>query len=97
MEWLRQSSRAAIQEALNLHDLDAIIADGDSRLCAIASVAGYACGTMPLGYADFNGRAFGVQIMAGNEGEGAILNTMEAWESSFPEGRKAPPLMLNHV
>lgn len=97
MEWLRQASRAAVQEALNLHQLDAIIADGDSRLCAIASIGGYACGTMPLGYADFNGRGFGVQIMAGNEGEGPILDTMKAWKKSFPEGRQAPPLMLNHV
>ncbi|KAK2783760.1 hypothetical protein FQN52_009504 [Onygenales sp. PD_12] len=95
IERLRQKSRAAIQEALKSHDVDILVAPDDSRLCAIASTAGYACGAAPLGFAEFNGRAFGVQLMAGNAGEEKIIQVMSAWEKTFPDARKAPPLMVN--
>ena len=96
LKWLRHKSRAAIQGSLKKHEVDAILAPGDSRLCAIAAVAGYACGSLPLGYARFNGRAFGMHILAGENGEKTILQIMSAWESMFPEGRKAPPMMLDY-
>jgi amidase len=66
---------------------------GDGRLSSIASLAGYAVGSLPLGFTDFNGRAFGVHAIAGRNGEKKLLEVMSAWEGSFPEGRRAPPMM----
>ena len=91
---LRTLSREVVEAAKTRYEVDAIIAPGDSRLCAIVAAAGYACRALPLGYADRNGRAFGMHVVTGVLGEEAILRIMRAWEDPFPEGRKAPPLMV---
>ena len=50
---------------------------------------------MPLGFADFNGRAFGVQVLAKTGEEDKILPVMSAWEATVPKGRQ-PPLLVVH-
>ena len=81
--------------ALKAHSLDAIVAPPDSTLCTLSSLAGFATGALPLGYADdFNGRAWGLTIIAGAEGaEAKILEVMSAWEKTFPDAVRAPPLL----
>ncbi|KAG0647437.1 Glutamyl-tRNA(Gln) amidotransferase subunit A [Hyphodiscus hymeniophilus] len=65
----------------------------DSRVVTIAAAAGYPCGVVPLGYADnYNGRAYGVAIVARAGEEGKIFRAMSAWEATMP-ARKAPPLL----
>lgn len=80
------------------HKLDAVVGNGDGRMTAIASAAGYAVGVLPLGYADkFNGRPFGLNVITGRYGERRMLEIMSVWEETFPEARKAPPLLQNWV
>lgn len=67
----------------------------DSRIVTIAAAAGYPCGVVPLGYADsYNGRAYGVAIVAKAGEEGKILKAMSAWEVTMP-ARKLPPSLGN--
>jgi amidase len=49
--------RQELERALAKDELDVILGPGDGRISSIAAVAGYAVGVMPLGYANFNGRA----------------------------------------
>jgi amidase len=60
---------------------------------SVASLAGYAVGAMPLGYAKFNGRAWGMAIITGASGEGRMLEIMSAWESTFGHLWMPPPLL----
>lgn len=80
---------------LSDNGIDAIIGPADARMASVASVAGYAVGSMPLGYANFNGRAFGMNIIAGENGEAKILEIMSAWERTFPGARKPPPMLAS--
>lgn len=86
-------SRECIAFAMEEHGLDALIASGESRICAVAAAAGFACGALPLGYADFNGRAFGVHVITKDDSTWRMLNIMGAWEATFPEGTKVPELL----
>ena len=64
-------------------------------MASVAAAAVYPIGVMPLGFAnDFNGRAFGVNIIARDGEEDKILHAMSAWEATFPDARCAPPMML---
>jgi amidase len=67
----------------------------DGRIVTIAAAAGYPCGVVPLGYADnYNGRAYGVAVVAKAGMEGKIIHAMSAWEATMP-ARKPPPLLEN--
>jgi amidase len=78
-----------------LYGIDVILASGETRLCGVASAAGYVCGALPLGYADTNGRAFGMHVVASHDKIDVMMRLMSAWEATFPEGREAPPLLVN--
>lgn len=80
-----------ISKAVGEFDVDVILSQSDGRMASVASAAGYAVASLPLGYADFNGRAWGVNAVAGPGGEEKLLELMSAWEVTFTEGRKAPP------
>ena len=57
----------------------------DGRIVTVAAAAGYPAGVAPLGYADnYNGRAYGVAIVAKAGEEGKILQAMSAWEKTMP-------------
>lgn len=90
----RSFAQVSITKLLRDNELDAVLGPADARMASVAAIAGYAVGSLPLGYAEFNGRAFGVNIIAGERGEGRILRVMSAWEKSFPEARVAPPQLL---
>ena len=52
-------------------------------------------GVVPLGFADFNGRAFGMNIIACDGEEHKILHAMRAWEATFPDARCPPAMLVN--
>lgn len=80
---------------LSDNGIDTIIGPAGAGMASVASVAGYAVGSMSLDYASFNGRAFGMNIIAGENGEAKLLEIMSAWEKSFPGARKAPPMLVS--
>jgi amidase len=53
---------------------------------------GYPMAAMPLGYADLNGRPFGLMALAGKHQEAKLFQLMNAWEGTFGP-RKPPPLL----
>jgi amidase len=92
---VRNNAIDSIQKTLNEHEVDVIMGPADARMASVAATAGYPVATVPLGYADFNGRAFGMNIIGGAGTEGKILEVMSAWEATFPDARKPPPLLVN--
>lgn len=91
---VRGFTQEAIAKTLSENHVDVILAHADARMASVAAVAGHAVGTLPLGFADFNGRAFGLNVIAGEKGERKILQVMSAWEQSFPEAQAVPPRIL---
>jgi amidase len=95
LAWLREHVPVPLNAPHKLHGVDVILASGETQLCGIASAAGYACGALPLGYGDTNGRAFGMHAVASHDKIDVMMRVMSAWEATFPEGRKPPPLLVN--
>ncbi|TPX14159.1 uncharacterized protein E0L32_000553 [Thyridium curvatum] len=90
---LRQSMRDSIEKCLAESKADVIMASGESLLTSIAAVAGYPIASVPLGFSTLNGRPSGMEIMARNGDEEKIFEVMSAWEVTFPDGRRPPPLL----
>ncbi|UKZ74712.1 hypothetical protein TrVFT333_002382 [Trichoderma virens FT-333] len=75
---------------------EVLIGPLDGRIVTVAAAAGYPAGVAPLGYADnYNGRAYGVAIVAKAGDEGKILQAMSAWEKTMPR-RIPPPQLANY-
>jgi hypothetical protein len=55
------------------------------------ALLGYPGASLPLGYLDFNGRPFGLQIIAKAHQEALQIQAQSAWETTFPK-RQPPPL-----
>jgi len=83
--------RNGIDKVLEENDVDIIMGPGDGAMFTIAATAGYPSATLPLGYLEFNGRPFGLQIMAKAHQEALLIQAQSAWEATFP-GRQPPPL-----
>jgi len=95
LKLLRGTATAGIQKTFKDYGVDVIMGPADARIASVAAAAGYPVATVPLGFADFNGRAFGMNILAGPGDEGKILRVMSAWAVTFPEGRLPPPMLVN--
>ncbi|CAK7233312.1 hypothetical protein SCUCBS95973_008552, partial [Sporothrix curviconia] len=80
-----------VDKALEENDVDVIIGPGDGPLFAIPGTAGYPVASLPLGYLDFNGRPFGMQITAKAHQEALLIQAQSAWEATFSK-RQPPPL-----
>lgn len=92
---LRRSFRDAMEKCFKATGAGVIMASGESFLPKMAAGAGYPLASVPLRFASYNGRPYGMEIMAHNREEGTIFKVMSAWESSFPEGRQAPPPLID--
>lgn len=92
---LRQSTRDAVQKCLDQADADVILSSGESLMTSIAANAGYPIASVPLGFSSYNGRPFGMEIMARNGEEEKIFAVMSAWEATFPNGRMPPPRLMD--
>lgn len=99
-----------IDKTLESFELDVIIGPADSQLAKIAAAAGeiyingycteltmsgYPVASLPLDYLEYNGRAFGMVVIAGANGEAKLFELMSAWESNF-NPVKPPPLFLEN-
>ncbi|KAI8404772.1 hypothetical protein FOFC_14244 [Fusarium oxysporum] len=74
------------------YGVDVIVGSSDTAIKAFASGSGYPVGNVPLGYLDFNGRPFGLAVLAAKNQEAKVLKFMNAWEGTFGP-RKAPPML----
>lgn len=92
---LRQSVRHAVDLYLKESNADVIMASGGTLLPSIAAGAGYPIGSVPLGFSTYNGRPFGMEIMSRNSEEENIFQVMSARETTFPEVRQPPALLVN--
>ncbi|KAK4145145.1 amidase signature domain-containing protein [Dichotomopilus funicola] len=91
--YLRKSYREAVEKCFEATSADVIMASGESYLTSIASGAGYPITSVPLGFSSYNGRPYGMEILARNGEEQKIFRVMSAWEVSFPDARNPPPLL----
>ena len=91
LEITRSRARTAIKSSLHENGIDVIMGPADARIASVAAAAGYPVATVPLGFADFNGRAFGMNLIARENEEGTLLQVMSAWEKTF--GPRKPPTL----
>ena len=89
----RRNAITSINKTFMDNNLNVIIGPEDARFSTVAMAAGFPVGAMPLGLAEFNGRAFGMEVIARAGGEDQILRFMSAWETLFP--RKPPPMLVD--
>ncbi|KAM0260406.1 hypothetical protein ACHAQJ_002808 [Trichoderma viride] len=83
--------KGGIDKTLAENGVDIIMGPGDGPMFSIALTAGYPVATLPLGYLDFNGRPFGLQIAAKAHQEALLIQAQSAWGVTFPK-RQPPPL-----
>ncbi|UPK93858.1 hypothetical protein LCI18_004793 [Fusarium solani-melongenae] len=77
LKHFRQSVRAAVEKLWEETGTDVIMASGD----------------VPLGFSTHNGRPYGMEIVARDGAEDKLFQVMSAWEATFPDGRRPPPLL----
>ncbi|CZR50216.1 uncharacterized protein PAC_00088 [Phialocephala subalpina] len=71
-------------------DVDLVVSLLDWRVGWMSAAAGYPHANVLLGYSDdFNGRAYGLTIVAGAGHENKIVQFMSTWEASHPKHEKA--------
>ena len=92
---LRSRSRENIDRCLLETGSHVIMGPADSLLVSLAAAAGYPIASVPLGFATFNGRAFGMHIIARAHEEGRIFQVMSAWHATFPHAWMPPPLLVS--
>ncbi|KAK2597377.1 hypothetical protein QQS21_006001 [Conoideocrella luteorostrata] len=83
--------KRGIDKVLEENGVDIILGPGDGPMFIIAGTAGYPVASLPLGYLDYNGRPFGMQITARAHEEALLIQAQSAWEATFPK-REPPPL-----
>ena len=91
LETTRSRTSTSVQKSLDENGIDVIMGPADARIASVAAAAGYPVATVPLGFADFNGRAFGMNLIARENKEGTLLQVMSAWEKTF--GPREPPIL----
>jgi amidase len=69
----RQKARDSINALMKKLRLKAIVGPADARMAHVKAVAEMPICTLPLGYADFNGRVWGMNIITGDDVDLPIL------------------------
>ncbi|KAL8948364.1 MAG: hypothetical protein Q9222_005448 [Ikaeria aurantiellina] len=90
----RRRATSAIKKTLADNEIDVILGPADSHIAGVAAAAGYPVAGVPLGLADFNGRAFGMLLISPENTEAKMFEVMSAWEATFGP-RKPPPLLVD--
>ncbi|KAK7941436.1 amidase [Apiospora aurea] len=90
-EKLRVKAREILDEIYEKENIDLIAAPVDSAFCIYAAAAGYPLGHIPLAQLRYNGRPFGLCLMARADGEEALLRFMSLYEATIPP-RPVPKL-----
>jgi amidase len=91
---LRDTASKSVLDLLKEYDLDVIIGPADSRTASVGAASGFPVANLPLGFADFNGRAFALHMIAPDRHEAKMLQIMAAWEATFPNNVRPSPLLL---
>lgn len=92
---LRERASSHVRSLLEAHDIDVVLGPCDSRTGSVGSASGFPVANLPLGFADHNGRAFSLHMIAPSGQEAKLLQIMSAWEATFPGNVKPPPLLLD--
>jgi amidase len=92
---IRGTASASINKTLADQKIDVVLGPAEARMASVAAVAAFPVASVPLGFADFNGRVFGMNVISGAGEEGKIFRFMSAWEATFPEARQPPPMLVN--
>ncbi|KAK8140053.1 amidase [Apiospora sp. TS-2023a] len=90
-EKLRAKARMILDQIYEKEKINLIAAPVDSAFCIYSAAAGYPLGHVPLGQLRYNGRPFGLCLMARADGEETLLRFMSAYESAVPP-RPVPDL-----
>ncbi|KAK8043737.1 amidase [Apiospora phragmitis] len=90
-EKLRAKARHIVDQVYEKENFDLIAAPVDSAFCIYAAAAGYPLGHVPLGQLRYNGRPFGLCLMAREDGEETLLRFMSLYEAAVPP-RPVPDL-----
>ncbi|KAJ5928417.1 amidase signature enzyme [Penicillium verhagenii] len=77
---LRKAARDILDACFEREKINVLAAPGDSSLCVHASAAGYPVATVPVGQLRYNGRPFGLCLVARAGEESTLLRFMEAYE-----------------
>ncbi|KAJ2996750.1 hypothetical protein NUW58_g878 [Xylaria curta] len=78
---LREMGKSIINRVLDAENVNCIAAPADSAICIYTAAAGYPHITIPLGKLNYNGRPFGICVMARENDEAVLLRFMAAYES----------------
>lgn len=92
---LRGAASHTLLSLMKEYDVDVLLGPCDSRFNSVGAAAGFPVGNLPLGFADFNGRPFSLHAIAPANEEAKIFQVMSAWEASFPDNVRPPPLLVN--
>ncbi|OAL27927.1 hypothetical protein AYO22_03272 [Fonsecaea multimorphosa] len=93
-EHLRRVARdQGIDFILDTYGVDVIMAPADSLLISYAACSGYPIATLPLSYLDYNGRPFGLSVVARAHQDALLIRVQSAWEATF--GPRKPPTDMN--
>lgn len=88
------SREQGIDYALRAYNVDVLMVPTEApKSATLSAVAGYPVVTAPLGYVRESGRPFGVNFMAGWEGEEVLMRVLGAWEVEFGGGRRVPGVL----
>jgi len=97
IDWMRQAGGPnGIDKYLKKYDIDVIIGPADCECTEPPAAAGYPVATMPLSTLDFNGRPFGMSVVASAHQEKLLINVLSAWQATFPP-RTIPPMLQRSV
>lgn len=70
-----------MDKVLREYEVDVTMSIPMGRTATITAICGYPVGTVPLGYARFNGAGYGMSIIALANAEQLILIIMSAWDT----------------
>ncbi|KAJ8129603.1 hypothetical protein O1611_g4029 [Lasiodiplodia mahajangana] len=86
---LNHTRDLGVDAAMKKYNIDVIMGAPTGRSATIYDAGGYPVGTLPLGYANFNGRAFGLSFVVPRGREDLLARVMGAWEKLL-NPRKPP-------
>lgn len=81
-----------VPDVLALASKGALAMKNPCNILRLMKFTGYSSLTLPLGYLDWNGRPFGLIVVASAYQENLLLDVARAWEATFPP-RRVPPLL----
>ncbi|RFU80727.1 amidase [Trichoderma arundinaceum] len=76
----RNVAQQIVDTAFDTQGVNLIVAPGDSSLCIHAAAAGYPIATAPIGKLQYNGRPFGLCVLARANEEESLLRFLAAYE-----------------